>query len=285
MVEYFQLSGNVVANKKECPFKGDQGISLAVRLMGSDLCISDLDRQMIWYNVAEQIAFKKIGVDSLVDEIKYIIWGLEGLSDLHRAIRQKSSPEKIKKVKENNWLKYHQEFLRDPYNSLDGMSESLKISVVEKIDDMLTPKEVRKSIFPGLEELHKTLPAKNVLISRNVEPVLQAYQKELGFSYVADSFDKVSALKDILDKNQEYRRIIIRGDDIAEVKMVKYAQKLKQEGRLDDVIPILRTSHDNLFGNDLSDFTFRVGSNDYGLLYLLNRLGKGDYQRPWKEFK
>jgi len=249
-------------------------LSFGERLLQADLCISDLDNQMTWYNVGERIAHERIGVKGLRDFAAYIAWAVEGVAGLHRALRTKTSPEQIELFKEIQWQEFYERFLRDPYNSLDGYSEGLKKEVVEAIQAMLTDEEIAQSLFPGVETFHAKIPAKNLILSRNLEPVLRAYGDYLGIrEVIPDAYDRSTALDDFLSKNPQHKRLIIRVDgDNGEKELVRYAMNLVQEGRLDNVISILRTTTpDHLTSNEHPEFTVRVGTNDFGLIHLIDK--------------
>ena len=113
-----------------------------------------------------------------------------------------------------------------------------------------------------------------LILSRNLEPVLRAYGDYLGIrEVIPDAYDRSTALDDFLSKNPQHKRLIIRVDgDNGEKELVRYAMNLVQEGRLDNVISILRTTTpDHLTSNEHPEFTVRVGTNDFGLIHLISK--------------
>jgi len=248
-----------------------------LKLLSADVVVSDLDYTDAQYSPAEDIAFKRIGVNSTTQGyLKYFWWSIWTGLNLISAFSSPEVDKMLEKVKEQTFSDYSRIFLRKPSAEAEEKSDAaLKSAVNQEISTLLTPSYLSRSLFPGVKEFYHLLPAKKMYLSRNIHPVVKAYAGHLGFDgFEFEVKDKELALETLLQNNRSRRRMIIRSDGPAENEMISAARFYQRQklSYLDDLLVIKRSLSLN---DDFSHCDVLVGSNDYGLVDIMAEQKQG----------
>ena len=245
---------------------------LRLKLLSADVVVSDLDYTDAQYSPAEDIAFKKIGVNSTnYGYLKYFWWSVWTGLNLISAFSSSEVDKMLEKVKEQTFSDYSLIFLRKPSAEAEERSDvALKPTVNQEISSLLTPSYLSRSLFSGVKEFYQLLTAKKIYLSRNIHPVVKAYAGHLKFDeFEFEVKDKKLALETLLKNNLSWRRMIIRSDGPAEDEMIsaaRFYQRQKLGYFLEDLLVIKRSLKLN---DDFSHCDVLVGSNDYGLVEIM----------------
>jgi len=183
-------------------------LELKQRLLLADHCISDLDHTDVNGSPAEDLAKQRIGVSSTsLGNLRYANWafwtGLEFLS----AYRCDDCETAIEKVKEQRFSAYDHAFLRT--SMVNNCQRELKREVQQELTGLVNGRYLAQSLFSGVREFYRALPARKMYLSRNLRPVVEAYAGFLGFTGVESEVKlKRAVLEHLLLHHRSMKRLI-----------------------------------------------------------------------------
>ena len=244
-------------------------LELKQRLLLADHCISDLDHTDVNGSPAEDLAKQRIGVSSTsLGNLRYANWvfwtGLEFLS----AYRCEDCETAIEKVKEQRFSAYDHAFLRT--SMVNNCQRELKREVQQELTGLVNGRYLAQSLFSGVREFYRALPARKMYLSRNLRPVVEAYAGFLGFTGVESEVKlKRAVLEHLLLHHRSMKRLIFRIDGVAEDEMINTAKFYQRQkwSQVEDVLVLKRSLEMN---DDFKTADVLMGSNDYGLVDIMN---------------
>jgi len=244
-------------------------LELKQRLLLADHCISDLDHTDVNGSPAEDLAKQRIGVSSTsLGNLRYANWafwtGLEFLS----AYRCDDCETAIEKVKEQRFSAYDHAFLRT--SMVNNCQRELKREVQQELTGLVNGRYLAQSLFSGVREFYRALPARKMYLSRNLRPVVEAYAGFLGFTGVESEVKlKRAVLEHLLLHHRSMKRLIFRIDGVAEDEMINTAKFYQRQkwSQVEDVLVLKRSLEMN---DDFKTADVLIGSNDYGLVDIMN---------------
>ncbi|HLC81502.1 MAG TPA: hypothetical protein VJH68_02490, partial [Candidatus Nanoarchaeia archaeon] len=244
-------------------------LELKQRLLLADHCISDLDHTDVNGSPAEDLAKQRIGVSSTsLGNLRYANWvfwtGLEFLS----AYRCDDCETAIEKVKEQRFSAYDHAFLRT--SMVNNCQRELKREVQQELTGLVNGRYLAQSLFSGVREFYRALPARKMYLSRNLRPVVEAYAGFLGFTGVESEVKlKRAVLEHLLLHHRSMKRLIFRIDGVAEDEMINTAKFYQRQkwSQVEDVLVLKRSLEMN---DDFKTADVLMGSNDYGLVDIMN---------------
>ena len=244
-------------------------LELKQRLLLADHCISDLDHTDVNGSPAEDLAKQRIGVSSTSwGNLRYANWafwtGLEFLSAYHCEDRETA----MEKAKEQCFSAYDSAFLRT--SKVDNCRLELKREVQQELTELVNKRDIAKSLFPGVKEFYQALPAQKMYLSRNLQPIVEAYAGFLGFTGVKSEVKlKRAVLEHLLLHNRSMKRLIFRIDGVAEDEMINTAKFYQRQkwSQVEDVLVLKRSLS---LQDDFKTADVLIGSNDYGLVDIIN---------------
>lgn len=224
--------------------------SLRARIRSSQICISDLD-DTIAPSPAKRLAYQRLFSPKAFHP-KFIGWSFQTAAKLLTATSRSQAEETA-------FLRYVQLFLRDEKE-------------LERIQRQFTPDYAQSTIFPGVAEFYRALPAgiETVDITKNIAVIAQAYQQVLGLKRLyCEVQSKPDQINNLLLEHPERRRVIIFDDCYGAGEAEQVLDSLttfKKAGMLEDVVSCLVTNSPEKINER---FTINIPPDYRGLVSVL----------------
>lgn len=217
--------------------------NLARMLLGSDILFSDLDdtdapspaKAIVYSILRTSYANPRFLLWCLITELKLVKTG--------------------KNVESELWRAFVERFL--------GNQQSLRIM------QRYTPEFARGTLYPGVQEFYEKLPPEvmRVYLTRNIGEIGNAYKIALGFhEVIPEAFDKVYAIRKVLEANPARRRIILKGDSLEDKRALDFILHKQRKHEVDEVTSIYVADSPRHLN---PSFDINIGRNYNGLVRLI----------------
>jgi len=220
-------------------------ITLKERILGADVCISDIDDTDA-KSPAKNLAYHSL-IESKVLNPKFWLWCLETGTKL-LADRKKAEIEA--------WKKYVENFLRDPKE-------------LQKIKARFTDKNIEQLLYPGTFELYVLLKdTYKIYITGNIEEIAQKFTNFFGFDeYMAEVFDKEKAAINLVERKPWFKNYFVKGDSKEDELILNVLNFYKKKGKLESITSCCIVDCKNKINEK---FDINIGKNYFGLVQILN---------------
>jgi hypothetical protein len=225
---------------------------LARRFAGVQAWFSDLD-DFDTRSPAKIIALKAVGAGRL--NPAYARWLLETIVLVCR--HGKKRAEAI------SWKRYYDAFLKQ-----DADADWLKDEAFTFIDEMLTPGEIDRLLYPAVPEFYASFEADKYLVTRNLERIAYRYSKVLPYSrYYHEVEDKAALVEAFIEAHPEIKSYGSGGDSEEDAEVAEVLDLHYRKGEIEKPICLFRAG----LGRSLDlAFNVFVGKNRSGLSGILS---------------
>ncbi|MBS3117002.1 hypothetical protein J4421_05395 [Candidatus Woesearchaeota archaeon] len=237
-------------------------------LLSASHCLSDLDHTDVDGSPAIDVAKKRIGVSSTsFGHLKLVSWAFWTGLEFSSAFSSEDRETAMETVRERRFSAYDRTVLRNPM--APNYQRELKSKVKQELAKLVNERYIARSLFRGVKEFYQVLPAKKIYLSRNLQPIVEAYAGFLGFTdALSEVKQKQAALERLLLSDHSMRRLIFRIDGVAENEMINTAKfYLRQKWSPVEGVLILKRSLE--MNDDFRTCDVVIGSNDYGLVDIM----------------
>lgn len=218
------------------------------RILHADACLSDLDDT----DAASPAKFIALHdwKSRLWNDFNYLCWFAE--TGWHYLFNGNN-------VESQRWRKYVDTFLKK-----EGQDN---IEALAEIDQLLNPKQIKNSLFPGVEEFYSLLPAQKFYVSRNLPVVVYKYGQQLGFH---DTYGKIDHKKEFTEhfvpNHPHFQHYLVRGDSEEDEEMAEVLRSFARRRIIKEVTAIYVKSKISFSS---SRFEIETSRNQTGLVGLL----------------
>ncbi|PIN81157.1 hypothetical protein COV11_02475 [Candidatus Woesearchaeota archaeon CG10_big_fil_rev_8_21_14_0_10_30_7] len=212
------------------------------RILNSDACLSDMD-DTDTKSTASIVVIE--GVKRYFYNPHFIQWWLKiGWDQL----------TKRQKLDSNSWADYNKLFL----------DEKEKRRIARKV----TPKKIKKLLFPGVEEFYSLIKTQKVYITRNLHEISSAFGELLNFDQVISrSRNKEQSTISFIETHPQFCNYIVKGDSVHDEGMIDALKFYQKKGRINSItgIWVSKTPTEN------PKFDVNIGQDYRGLVELLKK--------------
>lgn len=168
----------------------------------------------------------------------------------------KALAEHGKRAESECWADYVNQFLRNE-------------DVLTRIKELFTPKEVKGSLYPGVEEFYSLLPADKFYVTKNIEEVARAYANVLGFAgFFSEVEDKSRLVENFILDRPGILRYGVSGDSLEDEQMVDVLNFYYRKRKIDQPTTLYRA--DKPTREKMNPrFQVQIGKDRSGLVELL----------------
>lgn len=220
---------------------------LKQQILNSDICISDLDDTDV------PSSAKKLVYDSLrsirILNPKFLSWYLRTGYKLLK---------KGKTAESETGKEYIELFLRNPRE-------------LERVKAKFTNERIQHWLYPGIQELYRTLPAKmyKIYFTRNIMELGETFARFLGFNQVIpEVFDKEKTTVQFIETHSQFKRYFVKGDSQEDEAILEALEFYKEKGKIESIISCYRADSPNKMNKR---FTVNLGKNYFALVEILKR--------------